>query len=384
MWRATAIARRVATIQEQDAYREGYDAEDPPPRLDWGCARPRLRHGRAGPMPMHRPPTVFGSGAPLQSRSTAASVSAGCRFLRTPACHGAGVPPCHALALLVASVVVGAGCFGAVWWRLGAGPINLDILTPWLASAIGDNFGKDHRVEIGGTQIERAGRIRMALRIRDVVVRDRDNAIVATAPKAEVRMSGTRLLMGRLRAESLSLVGAELAVRIEPDGRVMVSAGGDAPCRSPPARGLGADGTGNVRHFRAIIGNNRSRLEPGTAAGRIRHVGGMHGLLAALAWIDGLGVSGLDGHDLNELGLKNGVLVVDDRQSGRTWKFDNITLVLRRPSRGRSGVPHRRGKRGQSVVARVRGRAAGRWRARHRPDRANKVSTAKACCWRCA
>jgi hypothetical protein len=60
----------------------------------------------------------------------------------------------------------------------------------------------------------------------------------------------------------------------------------------------------------------------------------MHGLLAALAWIDGLGVSGLDGHDLNELGLKNGYLVVDDRQSGRTWKFDNITLVLRRPGRG--------------------------------------------------
>ncbi len=49
-------------------------------------------------------------------------------------------------------------CFGAVWLRLGTGPINLDIVTPWLASAIEENLGKDHTVEVGGTQIERAGR----------------------------------------------------------------------------------------------------------------------------------------------------------------------------------------------------------------------------------
>ena len=33
-------------------------------------------------------------------------------------------------------VVIFAGCFGGLWWRLGAGPINLDLATPWLASAI--------------------------------------------------------------------------------------------------------------------------------------------------------------------------------------------------------------------------------------------------------
>ena len=100
--------------------------------------------------------------------------------------------------------------------------------TPWLASAIEDNIGHGNTVEIGGTQIERAGRIRIAVRIRDIVVRDRDHAIVASAPKAEVKLSGTALLMGRLRAESLNLVDAELAVRITPDGQVTVSAGDNA------------------------------------------------------------------------------------------------------------------------------------------------------------
>src|SRR6201990_2854613 len=133
------------------------------------------------------------------------------------------------IAIVVASLlVIFAGCFGGLWWRLGAGPINLDMATPWLAAAIEDNIGHGNTVEIGGTQIERAGRIRIAVRIRDIVVRDRDHAVVATAPKAEVRLSGAALLMGRLRAESLNLVDATLAVRITPDGYVTVSTGDNA------------------------------------------------------------------------------------------------------------------------------------------------------------
>ena len=130
------------------------------------------------------------------------------------------------LAIVAAALalIFGVSFFG-LWWRLGAGPINLDMATPWLAAAIEDNIGHGNTVEIGGTQIERAGRIRIAVRIRDIVVRDRDRAVVATAPKAEVRLSGAALLMGRLRAESLNLVDAELSVRITPDGYVTVSTG---------------------------------------------------------------------------------------------------------------------------------------------------------------
>src|SRR6266853_2073221 len=133
------------------------------------------------------------------------------------------------LAVVIAVLmVIFAGCFGGLWWRLGAGPINLEMATPWLAAAIEENIGHGNTVEVGGTQIERAGRIRIAVRIRDIIVRDRDHVIVATAPKAEVKLSGTALLMGQLRAESLNLVDAELAVRITPDGYVTVSTGDTA------------------------------------------------------------------------------------------------------------------------------------------------------------
>src|SRR5213079_1748352 len=133
------------------------------------------------------------------------------------------------LAVVIAVlVVIFAGCFGALWWRLGAGPINLEMATPWLAAAIEENIGHGNTVEVGGTQIERAGRIRIAVRMRNIVVRDRDHAIVASAPKAEVRLSATALLTGRWRAESLSLVDAELSVRITADGQVTVSTGDNA------------------------------------------------------------------------------------------------------------------------------------------------------------
>src|SRR5215467_10839170 len=114
----------------------------------------------------------------------------------------------------------------ALWWRLSSGPIELDIATPWLTAAIKENFGPGHEVEIGGTQIERdANKRRTSLRIRDIVVRDADGTVVASAPKAEVGISGAGLLTGRIRAERLSLVGAEMAVRIESDSKVTVFAG---------------------------------------------------------------------------------------------------------------------------------------------------------------
>jgi hypothetical protein len=237
-------------------------------------------------------------------------------------------------------VVVGAlallfvGCFGALWLRLGAGPINLDIATPWLAAAIEDNIGNGNTVEVGGTQIERAGRVRVAVRIRDIIVRDRDRAIVASAPKAEVKLSGKALLMGRLRAESLNLVDAELAIRIAPDGTVTVSAGDTA---KPLATGVASKKEAGLPPTFPRQGS-APLAAPAPAAPSTQDSAAAppapSGVLAGLDWLDSLSMTGLDGQNLNEIGLKNGNLIVDDQQRGSKWTFENISLSLRRPSQG--------------------------------------------------
>jgi len=216
-------------------------------------------------------------------------------------------------------VVVATLAVLGLWWRLSSGPIELDLATPWLKAAIEENFGGNHSVAVGGTQLERDEKGRTSLRLRDIVVRDTDGTIVASAPKAEVGLSGRSLLMGRLRAQSLNLVGAEMSVRIETDGRLTVFAGADtrpiataAPTAAPPT--VSAPGS-------------PAAPQPAMRAE-------FEGLAALLARFDAVGETGLDGHDLRELGLKNGNLVVDDRRNGKQWKFDGINVSLTRPRQG--------------------------------------------------
>src|SRR5712691_3767102 len=280
------------------------------------------------------------------------------------------------IAVLMAIFTV---CFGGLWWRLGAGPINLEMATPWLAAAIEENIGHGNTVEVGGTQIERAGKIRIAVRIRDIIVRDRDHVVVATAPKAEVKLSGTALLMGHLRAESLNLVDAELAVRITPDGYVTVSTGDtERPLATGVASKRQAGGTPPLAQGTAAMPAPAAPPSPdaaqsGTAPTAPGSRDTTSGLLAGLDWLDSLSLTGLDGQNLNEIGLKNGNLIVDDQQRGNKWNFENITLSLRRPSAG--GVALSVGEEGNnawSLRVAIGPPASG---VRSVDIRANKVST---------
>jgi hypothetical protein len=219
-----------------------------------------------------------------------------------------------------ALLVIGLGV-GGLWWRLSSGPIELDVATPWLKAAIEKNFGGKQTVVVGGTQIERDENGRTSLRLRDIVVRDADGTVVATAPKAEVGISGTGLLTGNVRAESLNLVGAEMSVRIEMDGRVTVFAGADKRPIATASPSLPPE----LQHS----GHTADSLVP---QGALRS--GLQDVAGIMTWIDGLGATGLDGHGLQELGLKNGNLIVDDQRNGKRWTFSKINVSLTRPEQG--------------------------------------------------
>lgn len=218
--------------------------------------------------------------------------------------------------------------FAALWWRLASGPIEFDLATPWLTAAIEENFGNGYKVEVGGTQIERdeGGRIRM--RLRDIVVRDAEGAVAASAPKAEVGFSSKTLMLGRVRAERLSLVGAELSVRIEPGGNVTVFAGTDKHPIATASAPLPGAAPEPPREPEGQIGP----ADSATPSAPPKNV--IENLTALSAWLDTLGASGLDGHDLAELGLKNGNLTVDDQRNGKRWSFEDIDLSLTRAKGG--------------------------------------------------
>jgi hypothetical protein len=219
---------------------------------------------------------------------------------------------------------------GALWWRLASGPITLDVATPWLTAAIEQNFGARYRVQVGGTQLERDESGRTALRLRDIAVRDADGVLVASAPKAEVGVAGTSLLLGNPRAETFRLVDANLVIHIEEDGRVNVFAGGDRPLVS----------VAPVGEVQPRPQNPPSKFSLQAVAQRSLAAN----LAAMLGWIDGvsglrgdgksLDVTGFDGKDLTEIGISNGSLTVHDRRDGLEWGFKQLTMSLIRPKSG--------------------------------------------------
>src|SRR5262245_38142217 len=239
---------------------------------------------------------------------------------------------------------------GALWWRLTSGPLSLDMATPWLTSAVEERLGGGHRVEVGGTQLERDDDGRTALRLRDIVVRARDGAVIASAPKAEVGLSGAGLLTGQVQATRLSLIGAKMSVRVDPDGQVNVFAGAEQRPITAAPMVVAAPQAG------MIAGTTPQAPRPDAAPAA------ESGLSALLAWFDGLDALGFDGRDLSEVGLKNGSLVVDDSRSGKRWSFENINFSLTRPKEG--GVAFAITSTGAdgpwSLTATVAARAGGR------------------------
>src|SRR4051812_15946790 len=196
------------------------------------------------------------------------------------------------------AVAAFAAC-GVVWWQLGSGPISIDVMTPWLTPAIEERLGGHHRIEVGGTMLERDEVGRSALRLRDIVVRDAQGTVVASAPKAEVGIASLGLLSGRVQTDRMSLIGAEMALRIEPNGNVNLLAGAGKPAVEAPATTSSIPSTG------ALVAKAESaRLPPVEVASSP--------LAAVLAWIDKLDSLGLDGGSLAEIGLKDCTLVVED------------------------------------------------------------------------
>jgi Protein of unknown function len=234
-----------------------------------------------------------------------------------------------------ALLAVVAVAVGALWWRLSSGPIALDFATDWLAAAIKENLGSSYSVEVGGTLLERDENGRTALRIRDIVVKDGDGAVVANAPRAEVGLAGLSILSGHPRAESLNLVGAALSLRIEPNGDVSVFTGGD---KRPLARApkLAAAESLSVIPMPGLA-NSASPAQPAAAPAAPAAApsrSSLENLGALLTWLDSVSALGLDGHDLGEIGLKSGSLTVDDQRNGQQSKFDKINLSVTRHEGG--------------------------------------------------
>lgn len=221
------------------------------------------------------------------------------------------------------------------------GIITVDMARPYVERALEARLGPGQTVQIGAITAERASDGGMLLQASNIVVRDPAGEVIALAPQAEVEMQNS-LLPWIMRPRRVDLVGVKVTVVIDKDGAVAISTEGGRP--------LGAEPGKPTLPAPAPLADDAGGKRAGEAA--MESAGGPLRFAALAAIADGIDRGGFDGGVLDQIGLKDGTLLVRSEISGRQWTFDDIDISVSRPAEG--GVAFDLGSGG----------TGGRWSAR--------------------
>jgi hypothetical protein len=216
-------------------------------------------------------------------------------------------------------ISLGIVTLGVAYILLVRGFFPFDIASPWVAAALERQLGPGHRVEIGSTRMDHDETGAPLLRVERIRVFGPGGKVIANAPSAEVGLDGTSLLVGNFRARRIDLVGAETIVHVGTDGRVAIVAGRGAAPITPDAKGEPA--LADTASVPAASQSKGERPKPFHYPELVR-------------WLDSFEKGGLDGVALSQIGLKQGSLVVEDAETGRSWTFRDINIQLARPADG--------------------------------------------------
>ena len=127
--------------------------------------------------------------------------------------------------MLTAVVVLAIALF---FWRLTQGPISLSFLNGRIETAINKQL-VDMKVSLGGAmlEIDRNGNI-PHVRFRNLVLRDAEGNVIASAPRAAVSLDSASLMSGKIVADTLELIGPKISARRNLDGTVTLGVSGQS------------------------------------------------------------------------------------------------------------------------------------------------------------
>lgn len=238
--------------------------------------------------------------------------------------EGALVPRSRFARLLMwfmVSLVALAGIGALTLYVLIAnGIVTANLATPYIERAIEERLGGKYDVVIGSTTVETMSHGATAVVVHDIKVLGPEGELIAAAPSAEVELDGSLLTLSP-KARRVDLVGADMTVKIAASGVVAVAAGEGArplieaspvPAPAAAAAGQGATQTG-------------ASGQPGVDPLVLRQ-------LAAV--MNDVERGGFDGGALQDVGLKDGTLRVENESSGRTYVFQHISVRVARPQEG--------------------------------------------------
>ncbi|OYY24930.1 MAG: hypothetical protein B7Y65_03045, partial [Azorhizobium sp. 35-67-15] len=244
-----------------------------------------------------------------------------------------------AMWLLVGVFAVGGLAALTAYALISQGIVTANIATPYIARAIEERLGPNYKVKIGATTMETIEEGHTVVIVHDIRVTGPGDELVASAPSAEVELEGSLLTLSP-RARRIDLIGAEMTVKIAASGSVAVATGKGAKAITTTPTGeplvpplTAATPTTPAPSAGATPGTQAPAVA--ASAGATRAPVSDPLVLKGLAqWLEQLERGGLDGGALEDVGLKDGTLVVQNEASGGKVTFDDISIRLARPAPG--------------------------------------------------
>jgi len=236
------------------------------------------------------------------------------RRLHYHAARGAGLVLHRLATLALGLAVIGLVLLAAAAWRLSHGPVDLAWLNRRLEAAVNGNGGPV-RLSIGSTALAwegfRLGVDRpLDLRLTEIRLTAPDGTSEVELPRAEVSLSLSALLLGRVQPRALELDNPRLTLIRAADGTLSVDLG--APAEPAPM----------------------AAAPPATASNPIG--GPLPALLAVLARPPATDTTVGRGwyRQLRRVRVQDAVVTVIDRPLGVTWRAPEANVSLRRLPRG--------------------------------------------------
>jgi hypothetical protein len=205
------------------------------------------------------------------------------------------------------TIVAGAAIVAAVGvWQFSSGPISLDFLTPYIETALAAPGG-NLRVKLEGTRLAWEGwRRTVDIRATRLRAYDDKGRLVAMVPEIALSLSARALMLGMVAPSSIEIMGAQVHLRRDKDGRIELEfAVPEAPPQNPatPAQATAANSPMDVLPLLA-----QQLLLPPDASNPTGY--------------------------LRRVSISDAALVVDDSHWDTAWKARLRELVLQRDTAG--------------------------------------------------
>ncbi len=137
---------------------------------------------------------------------------------------------------------------GMAVWRLSAGPIHMDFLTPYLEAVFAETES-GLSIEVGETVLTWEGWSRtLDLRARQVGVRNAKGATIALFPDVSVTLSLQALMRGTVAPVEIEVIDARVSLVREPGGRFQLVTGAE-----PQTEAEGGETAGEEREFSRLV-----------------------------------------------------------------------------------------------------------------------------------